>query len=203
MGLVGDVQRVGLLLLQEVLRELQPQHRSLLRQLSQPLLALGIEQRTAAHETVVAVVEQHLFLCRQLAMVAVHVLDALKQPLVQPYVVGMLGQDGRHLLRQGVHVVVRLGRQQVEEHCRRAAQQVVVVVLLVVHVDDGIVERGLLGVVDNLVYLLVVAAYALHEGFFEVLQTDTVKRRRVVRRKVRLEKRILSLFLLIHYILYL
>ena len=198
LGLVGQVQRISLLLLQQVLLELQPQHRSLLRQLAQPLLSRLVEQGAATHEPVVARVEQHLLLGRQPAVVAVYVLDAFKQPLVQADVVGMLRQNRRHLLRQRVHVVVRLSRQQVEEHSRRASQQVVVVVLLVVHRDDCVIERWLLRVVDNLVYLLVIAAYALHEGFLEVLQADTVKRRRVVRRIVRLKKRILPLILLIH-----
>ena len=196
--LLGQVQRVGLLLLQQVLLELQCQHRSLLRQLAQALLAGIVEQRTAAHEPVVARVEQHLLLRRQPAVAVVHCLDAFKQPRVQPNVVGMLRQNRRHLLRQRVHLVVRLGRQQVEEHRRRAVQKVVVVVLLVVNRDDRVVERRLLRVVDYLLYLLVLAAYALHEGLLEVLQADTVERRRVVRRIIRLKKRILPLILLVH-----
>ena len=133
LSLIGQVQRIGLLLLQQVLRELQTQHRGLLRQLAQTGLSLSVEQRTATHKAVVAIIQQHLLLRRQTAVVTMHVLDALKQPLVQPYVVGVLRQDGRHLLCQRIHLVVGLRTQQVEEHARRTRQQVVVVVLLVVH----------------------------------------------------------------------
>ena len=52
-----------------------------------------------------------------------------------------------------------------------------------------------------MVYLLILTTDTLHEGLFKVLQVDTVKRCRVMRRLVRFEKRILTLILLIHNIL--
>ena len=49
-------------------------------------------------------------------MVQVYGLDALEKAFVEPHVVGVLGEYRLHLLRQGVHLVVRLGTQQVEEY---------------------------------------------------------------------------------------
>ena len=124
-------------------------------------------------------------------MVAVYVLDALKEPLVQSDVVGVLGQDGLYLLGQGIHLVVGLGREEVEEHRRHALQEVVVALGLVVLVDDGVVEGGLRRVVDGLLYLLVVAAYAFHEGRLEVFETYAVEGYGVVWGAVGHEKRVL------------
>ena len=199
-GLVGDMQGEGLVLLQQILRELEAEHRGFLRELAQAFLAGSIEEGTAAHETVVAVVEQHLLLGCQLTVVAVHILDALKEFLIEADVVGMLREDGTHLLGQRVHLVVRLGREQVEEHGAHPRQQVVIAcpVLLVVDTDDRIVEGGFLRVVDKLLYLFVVATDALEHRFLIVLQTDTVERGRIVGRTIREEKGILSHFVFFH-----
>ena len=114
--LVGDVQLEGLILLQQVLRELQGEHGSLLRQLAQPGLSCFVEQGTRAHKPLVAVVEEHLLLWRQLTMMQVYLADALKELGVQSYVVGVLCQDGLHLLCQRIHLVIGLCTQQVEEY---------------------------------------------------------------------------------------
>ena len=182
--LVGDVQVECLVLLQQVLRELQAQHGGLLRQFPQFLFSCLVEQGTATYESLVAVVEQHLLLGSQLAVVQVYLADSLKQAWVQPYIVGMLCQDGLYLLCQRIHLVVGLSTQQVEEHGAHARQQVIVALILL-RVDDGVVEGRLLRVVDSLFYLLVVAADAFHEGFLVVLQADTVKGHGVVRCVVR------------------
>ena len=191
--LVCDMQGEGLILLQEILRELQAQHRSLFRQLAQALLAFGIEQGAIPHKTVIAVVEEHFFLGCQLAMMAMHILDALKEFLVETNIIGMLCQNRTHLLRQGIHLVVGLRRQQVEEHGTHTAEQVVVIlaILLVIHIDDGIVESGLFRIIDDLLDLLVVTTDTFQHGLLVVLHTDTVKGGHVVRRMVRLEERIL------------
>ena len=114
--LVGDVQGVSLLFLQQVLRELQREHGGLLCELAQTFLACSVEQSTAAHETVVAVVEKHLLLRRQATVMAMNVLDAFEEAFVETKVIGMLRQNGAHLLCQRIHIVIGLGRQQVEEH---------------------------------------------------------------------------------------
>ena len=49
-------------------------------------------------------------------MVQVYLTDALEEPGVQSYVVGMLCQDGLHLLCQSIHLVIGLCTQQVEEY---------------------------------------------------------------------------------------
>ena len=61
---VGKVQCVGLVLLEQVLRELQREHRGLLGELAQPFLSVVAEQGTASHEGVVLLVEEHLLLRR-------------------------------------------------------------------------------------------------------------------------------------------
>ena len=191
LGLVGDVEREGFVLFQQVLRKLQTEHRGLLRQLAQSLLARLVQQGARAHKAFVAVVQEPLLFRSQSAVVQVYVAYALKQARVQSYVVRMLRQHGLHPLRQSIHVVISLCRQQVEEHRRHPAQQVVVALVLL-SVDDGIVESRLLGIVDDFLYLFVVTADTLHEGLLEVLQSDAVEGHRVVRCAVRLKKRVHS-----------
>ena len=64
-------------------------------------------------------------------------------------------------------------------------------IFLVVDADDGIVERGFLGVINDLLDLLVVTADAFEHGLLVVLKTNTVERDRVVRRAVGLEEWVL------------
>ena len=197
------MEREGLVLFQQVLRELQRQDRCLLGQLTQPLLTVRIEQGTTTHKAVIAVVEQHLLLGRKLTVMAVNIFDAFKQPFVQADVIGMLCQQRTHLLCQLVHGVIRLSRQQIEEHRRGSRQQVIIslAVLFVVNRDDGIIKRRRLLAVYKLVYLLILTAHALHEGLIKVLQSDTVKGHRLVRRIIFSKKRINSIFLFNHNIL--
>ena len=86
--------------------------------MAQTFLAGFVEQGTTAHESLIAVVEKHLLLGCQLAVVQVYLTDALKEFRIQPHVIGVLRQDGLYLLRQGIHLVVRLGTEQVEEYRR-------------------------------------------------------------------------------------
>ena len=200
--LVGDMQGEGFVLLQQVLRELQRQHRGLLGQLSQALLACLVEQCTATHKAVVAVVQQAFLLGSQLTVMAVHVLDALKESRVQSDVVGMLRQYGLYLLSQCVHLVVGLSREQVEEHRAHAVEQIIVAFGLVVLVDDGIVERGLGGVVDGFLYLLIITTDALHESLLVVFQSDAVEGYGVVGCIIWFKKWVLSLlYILIHNVM--
>ena len=129
-GLVGNMQFKGFVFLQQILRELQRQQAGLLGKLAKTLLACLVEQRTTPHEAVVSLLQQHVFLRREFAMMVVDVLDACKKTAVQSYVVGMLCQDGAHLLSQRVEVVVGLGAQHVREHGGYAVQKVVVMVAL-------------------------------------------------------------------------
>ena len=173
--LVSDVQSECLVLLQQVLRELQGEHRCLLCQLAQFCFPLLIEQSTATDESFITVVEQHFLLRGQPAVMQVYLTDALKQLRVQSHIIGMLRQDRLHLLCQCVHLVVRLGTEQVEEHRRHPVQQVVIVVTLVKGIKDGIVESGFLWVVDSLLEILVIPSDAFHESLLIVFQPDTVE----------------------------
>ena len=118
LSLIRDMQSEGFILLQQILGELQSQHRSFLRELSQTLLTRSIKQGTAAHKTVVTVVEQHLLFWRQLTVVTMYILDTLKQLFIQADVIGMLRQYRTHLLCQGIHLVVGLCREQIKENGR-------------------------------------------------------------------------------------
>ena len=132
-------------------------------------------------------------------MMPVDILDALKQPGIQPDVVGMLGQDGLHLLCQGIHFVVGLSTQQVEEHGRHPRQQVVVT-LVFLSVDDGVVKSRTFRIIDGLLYLFIVAADTLHESLLIVFYADAVEGHRVMRCVVRLEERVYPLNLLLTHI---
>ena len=125
-------------------------------------------------------------------MGVVYEFDALKQPGVQSHVVGVLSQDGLYLLCQSIHLVVRFCTQQIEENGRNPRQQVVVALILL-RINNGVVEGGLLGVVDDFLYLLVIPADALHEGLLIIFHTDTVKGHRIVRCVVRFKKWILTI----------
>ena len=179
LSLVSDFECVGLVFLQQVLRELQREHRGLFRQLTQTFLTGFVEQGTATHKSFVAVFEKHLLLGSQLTMMQVYLTDAFKEFRIQPHVIGVLRQDGLYLLRQSIHLVVGLGTEQVEEHRRHPRQQVVVALVLF-GIDDGIVEGRTLGVVDGLLYLFVITTDTLHEGFLEVFQSDAVEGHGVV-----------------------
>ena len=194
------MQVESLVLLQQVLRELKSEYRGFFRKLTQTFLARCIEQGTTAHKTVVTVVEEHLLLGCQLTVMTVYVFDAFKEAFVQTDIVGVLRQNGTHLLCQSVHLVGSLCRQQVEEHAADTRQEIVVavVVFLVIDIDDGVVESWFLGVVDDLLYLLIVTTDALHHRLFVVLQGDAVERRRVVRCAIRQEERVLPLILCFH-----
>ena len=49
-------------------------------------------------------------------MVQVYLTDTLKESGIQTHVVGMLGEDGLHLLGQRIHLVVGFCAEQVEEY---------------------------------------------------------------------------------------
>ena len=191
--LVGYVQAVCLVLLQQVLRELQRQHACLLRKAAQPFLTLFVQQRTAADKSVIAVVKQPFLFGCQPAMVPVHGLYTLKQALVQAHVVGVLCQYGLYLLCQSVHFFVCLRAQKVEEHRGHARQKVVISLLVILRIYYRIVESGLLCVVYRLVYQFVVSPYAFHEGLFKVFHAYVSERHRVVRRAVRFQERVSAL----------
>ena len=113
--LVGDVQLESLVFLQHVLRELQREHPGFLCQLSELFLALVVQQCTAAHQSLVCVFKQDLFLWREAAVVAVYVFDSLEKHRVESHIVGMLCQHGLYFLCQCVHLVVGFGAHEVVE----------------------------------------------------------------------------------------
>lgn len=162
LGLVGDIEFEGLVLLQQILREDETQSAGLLRELPQPLLALLIEEGTAAHETVVALLQEHTLLGSELAVMVVDILYAGEELWIQTDVVGVARENWTHLLSQSLEVVVALSTEQIEEYRRHTVEEVVVVLtaLYLVLGDNRILERRLIGIINNAVDTLVVAADA-------------------------------------------
>ena len=104
LGAVGEVEGVGLVLLQQVLRELQREHRGVLGELAQLGLAVVVEQCAAAYEGVVFLVEEHLFLGGEVAVMVVDGLYAGEELRVEDDVVLVLGEDGAELLGESLHL---------------------------------------------------------------------------------------------------
>ena len=195
---VGDVQLICLVLLQQVLRELQREHAGFFGQPAQLLLVLVTEQGTAAHKSVVRGLQQHTLLGRELTMVLIDILDALKETTVERHVVGVLGEYGIELLGQGVHLITGLGTEHAREHARHAVEQIIIMLALAqVHSGESILKGGFLGVVDELVDSLIVTAYTLHERLFIVFGLYSIKRNSVVRGVIRQEKGIFLSFVYI------
>ena len=115
-------------------------------------------------------------------------LDALEVSAVEHDIVGVLGEDGRQLLCQRVHIVVGLGREQVEEDLGHALEHVV-------GRGDGdrVVEGGRLGIVDDALDESIVLPNTFHDGGLVVLELYAVEGSRIVGRLiVFVEKRIYS-----------
>ena len=137
-------------------------------------------------------------------MVLVDIFDALEELRVQADVVGMAGEDRTHLLCQGLHFVVALSTQQVEEHRAGPVQQVIVMLasLDLILRNDGILECRLLGVIDNLVDLLVLTAYTFHHRFLEIGKLYLVERHGIMRSAVRLKEGVDMLVILFYLIVH-
>ena len=180
--------------LAQVLRELQRQTAGLLRQLAEAVLACLIEQRATADEGLVALAQQRLLLGGEGTVVGLHLLQTLEDARIEADVVGVLGQQRTHLLRQHLHLLVALGGEEVEEHATDASEEVVVVLRMVVVVaHEGVVERGLGRVGEHLLHLLVLTAHALQHRLLHVLEGEAAEGRRVVGRAVGQEEGILVL----------
>ena len=193
-GLVAEVELEGLGGLAQVLRELQRQTAGLLRQLAEAVLAYLVEQRATADEGLVALAQQRLLLGGEGTVVGLHLLQTLEDARIEADVVGVLGQQRTHLLRQRLHLLVALGGEEVEEHATDAPEEVVVVLRMVVVVaHEGVVERGLGRVGEHLLHLLVLTAHALQHRLLHVLEGEAAEGRRVVGRAVGQEEGILVL----------
>ncbi len=189
-GLVVDDHLEGVCLGEDVLAELDRQRRQLLVELAEAGLAGGIEERAAADEVLVGVLEEEKLLAVELELVALVVdgLHAGEELLVEADVVAVGGQHRRGLAGQGLELVVRVGPLEGAEDGVDLGQE-----------DPGAVERGdrifegrLLAVRDDGVDLGRLEADPLLDGRQKVLVLDQVERRDVERRAVRLEEGIIG-----------
>ena len=124
-----------------------------------------------------------------------HMLNSFKKFFVEHHVVGMLCQHRLQLLCQCVHIIVGLGTKQIEEYSAHSTKQSVVFVILV-FAYQGIVECGLIGVIDDSVKLFVVSPYAFNKRFLIVFESYFVERCGLVWGIIFQEERILTFFLL-------
>ena len=128
-------------------------------------------------------------------MVFVHVLNAFEKLFVQSHVVGVLGENGAHLLRQSIEFVVRFCAEHARKNIRHAVKQVVIMVsVFVVHPDDGVFEGGRFGVVDKLLNLFVVSPDPLHKCLFVVFGLYEVEGHGFVRCFIFPEKGVVVIF---------
>ena len=112
-------------LVEQVLREVELQHRELLVQLAQLGLLGLVELGTAAHETLVAILEHLLLLGRQ-RQLAAHLIDRLdtgKESLVEVDVVAVGRLQGRKLLLQRAGLVGRVAAREGAEGAAYTAQK--------------------------------------------------------------------------------
>ena len=193
--LIGDMQGVSLVFLQQILRELEGEHACLLGELAQLLLAFLIEQGTAAHESVVAGVEEHLFLGIELTVwMIVNELDALEELLVQGDIVGMLGENRTQFLCQFFHLIAGFCTHHAREYIGNTTQEIVIMLaLLGIYAGNGVLEGRFCRVIDNLISGLVIASDTFHESLFVITELDAVERDCIMWGAIGQEERILSL----------
>ncbi len=137
---VVDVEREGVGRSQHVLTEAEHQLGLLGGVLAVELLILVRQSRTLAREAAVGLLQQLPVLLREAeSRMLVHRLHAGEQLGIEGDVVLQLGQRGLHVEGDLLHLLRRVGLQQVEEKARNAVQQHP----LALQRHDGVAERGL------------------------------------------------------------
>ena len=122
--LVREVEGEGVGGIQHVLAVFELQQGEFLFQPGVSLLVFGPEQRAAAHEALVALLQELALVGRQVqrAPAVIDGLDAREQRLVERDIHVEIGQQGRDLLGDLLHPVVALGFEQVEKDAADAVQ---------------------------------------------------------------------------------
>jgi hypothetical protein len=173
---------------QQVVAELDAQHRQLGVHLAELILLVGRQAGAAADKPAVRVLDHLLLLGREVGLVAglVDNLDPLEQLRVHAHVVAQGRQERRHLAVDRLELRVRLGRLQAAEHALHARQQLA----RVVHRLERVGEGRRLGVVRDRLDLLPLLRDALLDGRQEVLGLDVLERRHLERCRPSFEKRV-------------
>ena len=176
--LVFNKELEGVGCLQVVLAELYRQCGQLYLQRRESLLCVGIERGAVPFEGFIYAVEQHLLLASEFSVMFADMLHASEQFLVEQDAVAVLGEHGRELGSQHVHLVVSMGAEQVEEDVCSACQQ------FVCAWQDGVFEGGLVGIVCQQFDGFVLLAHAFEYGWLEVGCRDAVEGDAIVWRAV-------------------
>ena len=170
----GDMEREFVGVLELVLLELQRQHAQFLHELAEAHLLVLRERSPVALETLIEVVQQPLILHVKAQALVLDSLDALEVAFVEHDVLGVLREQGLHLLCQRIHLVVGMGTEQVEERRGDPFQGAVIERV------DGVLERRRFGIVQDALQVSILAAHALEHGLLVVLETDLVEGNRLV-----------------------
>ena len=174
-GLVRNLEHEVVVLGQQVAAEADGHARQLLVNLLEPFLLGRVEQRAAAHEAVVGLLQQAALLGvkAELGAPVIDRLDAGEELLVEqnPVVVGR--EQRQRLLLDGLHPLVGLGAAEHLEDQPRLGQHLARVVVGQNHVLEGrlvvvLYDGGNLGIVQR---------HAPLEGRHEVLGADFIEGR--------------------------
>ena len=195
--LVCYVQFVGFVFFQQVLRKLQRQYAGFFCQLPQLLFVSLVQQCTTPDKTVIACFEQHLLFRSQCPMVLIYIFNTCEQLFIQTDVVGMFGKNRTHFLGQRIQLVVGLRTQHAREYVRHPIQQVIIMLSFRrVDPNDSVLKRRCFRIVDDLLYLFIIAPDTFHESFFVIFGMYLAKRDGVVWSVVGYKKRIDSFTIL-------
>ena len=175
-GLPLDDQLEGVRLLEDVVGEPDLEDRQLLVDGAEARLLRRGQERAPAHEVAVGLLEEPQLVGREVA-VGAPVVDRLhprEELLVEEDVVGVLGEERRHLPRDGLDAVVGLGAADGEEDHLHALEQLPARVERLQRIGEG---GGRSALRDGL-HLAAVLRHALLEGRQVVVLLDLGERRR-------------------------
>jgi hypothetical protein len=138
----------------------------------------------------VVALEETLLLRTEAERVAsgVEDVDAAKQAVIEIDRAVMLGQNGRDLALDGLQGVIRIRAGQIEKGGRDAAEQSSASLKR----DDRVLERRIRGVLRDGLHLATIFGHRGIERTAKTRPVDTVKWRRLERRRPGLEQRVAS-----------
>ena len=167
---IGEFLAVGVGGLEHVLCEAHGEGGYLLVELAEAFLLVGGGVGAAADEALVGLFEEAHLLGVEVEALSLVVdgLDAGEELGVEGYVVAVGGEERRHLLLDGLHLLAVLTLGEVEEDGADLFQQLSAVFVS----EDGVLEGGGLGVVHDGLDFGFLAVHAFGEGRHVVFGLD-------------------------------